>query len=92
MMAELLTFWWVWMAAALVLALIELVLPGSLFLGFALGALAMAGVVAFSAMANTAALLALFAVLSLLAWVALKRVFRRQSSGARVVTHDINDN
>ncbi len=91
-MAEFLALWWVWMAAALVLALIELVLPGSIFLGFALGALAMAAVVAFSSLANTAALLALFAALSLLAWIALKLVFRRQSSGARIVTHDINDN
>ncbi len=91
-MAAFLALWWVWVAAALVLALIELVLPGSIFLGFALGALAMAAVVTFSTLANTAALLALFAVLSLLAWVALKLVFRRQSSGARIVTHDINDN
>ena len=37
-------------------------------------------------------LLALFAVLSLLAWIALKAVFRKQSSGARIVTHDINEN
>ena len=41
-MADLLTLWWVWICAALVLGVIELLLPGSIFLGFAIGALAMA--------------------------------------------------
>jgi len=36
--------------------------------------------------------LALFAVLSLIAWVALRVLFKRQSSGARIVTRDINEN
>jgi hypothetical protein len=36
--------------------------------------------------------LALFALLSLLSWVILRRVFHRQSSGARIVTNDINEN
>ena len=30
--------WWIWLAAALVLAILEVVLPGFIFLGFALGA------------------------------------------------------
>lgn len=83
---------WVWLSAALALALIELVVPTSIFLGFALGALAMAGVVAFSAITNTSALLALFAGLSLLAWIVLKLAFKSQSSGARIVERDINEN
>ncbi|WP_299559532.1 hypothetical protein [uncultured Sulfitobacter sp.] len=91
-MAEMITLWWIWLAAALVLALVELVLPGSIFLGFALGALAMAGIVALFALTNTAALVALFAGLSLFAWIILRFVFKRQSSGARIVTRDINDN
>jgi membrane protein implicated in regulation of membrane protease activity len=89
---SLLHIWWVWLSAALALALIELVLPTSIFLGFSLGALVMAGVVAFTAITNTSALLALFAALSLVAWIALKIAFKSQSSGARVVTRDINEN
>lgn len=87
----LLHIWWIWLSAALGLALIELILPASVFLGFALGALVMAGVVAFTAITNTSALLALFAALSLAAWIVLKLVFKSQSSGARVVTRDINE-
>lgn len=89
---NLLHIWWVWLSAALALALIELVVPTSIFLGFALGALVMTGVVAFSAITNTSALLTLFAALSLAAWVILKRAFKSQSSGARIVERDINEN
>jgi len=33
--------WWVWMSAALLLATAEVIIPGWIFLGFALGALVM---------------------------------------------------
>tara|TARA_R110002049_G_scaffold10127_1_gene50184 strand:+ start:148568 stop:148843 length:276 start_codon:yes stop_codon:yes gene_type:complete len=91
-MADYLTLWWVWLCAALALALVELLLPGSIFLGFALGALAMALVVGVFSITNVPALLALFAVLSLVAWIVLRLAFKRQSSGMRIVTRDINDN
>lgn len=91
-MAAWLTLWWVWLCAALALGVVELLLPGSIFLGFALGALAMALVVAVFAPANVAVLLALFAMLSLVAWIGLRLVFCRQSSGSRIVTRDINEN
>ena len=90
-MDGLLHIWWVWLCAALLLALIELMVPASVFLGFALGALAMAAVVALGIITNTAALLAVFAALSLVAWIALKLLFKSQSSGARIVTRDINE-
>lgn len=90
-MEGVLDIWWVWLSAALALALIELMVPTSIFLGFALGALMMTGVVFFGLITNLSALLAIFAGLSLMAWIALKLVFKRQSSAARVVTRDIND-
>tara|TARA_R110000787_G_scaffold20521_19_gene60905 strand:- start:949 stop:1224 length:276 start_codon:yes stop_codon:yes gene_type:complete len=91
-MEGLLQIWWVWLSAALVLALVELMVPASVFLGFALGALAMAGVVAIGLVTQTSILLAVFAVLSLVAWIVLKRVFRNQTTAARIVTRDINEN
>jgi hypothetical protein len=45
----------------------------------------------FPAAMMAPAALALFTGLSLVAWIVLKRVFKSQSSGARRVTHDIND-
>ena len=87
-----LTLWWVWLCVALAVGILEVLAPGFIFLGFAIGALIMAGVVTVFTFSNAPAILALFAILSLIAWIALKAAFRRQSSGARVVTRDINDN
>jgi inner membrane protein len=91
-MAGLIGLWWIWLCAALALGVIELLLPGSIFLGFALGALAMAAVVVLLPGAGVPALLAVFAILSLIAWIVLRLAFRRQTSDARIVTRDINEN
>jgi inner membrane protein len=91
MLMDYLTLWWVWVSIALILGLIEILLPGNIFLGFALGALAMVPVVLLLPGASTSLLVAVFAGLSLLCWVILRVVFRRQSSGARIVTRDINE-
>lgn len=91
-MGEYLALWWVWICIALALGVVELLAPGFIFLGFAIGAVIMAGVVAVFVGINVPALFALFAILSLIAWIALKVAFRKQSSGARIVTHDINEN
>ena len=90
-MQEYMTIWWVWLCIALGMAILELLVPSFIFLGFALGGLAMAAIVATVTIGNVPALLALYAILSLIAWIGLKAAFRKQSSGARVVTEDIND-
>ncbi|MGJ8545248.1 MAG: NfeD family protein [Sulfitobacter sp.] len=91
-MESYLQIWWVWLSAALVLAVIEALAPGWIFLGFAIGALVMAAVVSLASGLSGAATLAIFGALSLLAWVGLRIAFRGQSSGARIVTRDVNDN
>ncbi len=91
-MADFLTLWWVWICIALALGVLELLAPGFIFLGFAIGGIAMAGVVALFPATNVPALLAIFAILSLISWIILRVMFRRQSSGARIVTRDINEN
>ena len=91
MMTALLGIWWVWVALALALALVEVMAPGFIFLGFALGALAISAFVALGYASSVPVLLVLFAGVSLLAWIALRLVFRKQSSGARIITRDVND-
>ena len=91
-MAAYLSLWWMWICIALVVGLIELLAPGFIFLGFALGALVMAAVVYVVPGLSVPVMLALFAILSLLAWIVLRQLFKRQSSGARIVTRDINEN
>lgn len=91
-MESYLTLWWVWICAGLVFGVIELLAPGFIFLGFAIGALAMAVFVFVLPATNVPALLAMFAILSLIAWIGLRLIFRRQSSGTRIVKRDINEN
>ncbi len=91
-MVEYLSLWWVWISIGLAFGVIELLAPGFIFLGFALGAAIVAGIVTLFEITNYPALFAVFALLSLISWIGLKAAFRKQSSGARIVTRDINEN
>lgn len=83
--------WWVWMAAALILAIIEIVLPGFLFLGFAIGAALMGLVLIVAPMAlGLPVLLVIFAALSLVAWAALRRIFSLKDGQVRRIRDDVN--
>lgn len=84
--------WWVWMAAALLLAMVELVLPAFLFLGFAIGA-GLVGLLLLVAPSTLGLplLLVLFGVLSLTAWAVLRRVFSFRHGQVRRVHDDVND-
>ena len=85
------SLWWVWLAAALVLGILEVLAPGFIFLGFAIGA-ALVGLLLLSPLTpGLAALLAIFAVLSLIAWLLLRRFFRAPGGRARMIDTDIND-
>ena len=91
-MDTMVSIWWVWLSAAIALAVLEVLAPSFIFIGFAIGALIMTAVVAlFPTAMMVPAALALFTGLSLATWIVLKHVFKSQSSGARRVTHDIND-
>ena len=91
-MIDYLSLWWVWLSAALVFGLVEILAPGFLFLGFAIGALIMACITAFSLVAlSLSAKLAVFAVLSLIAWFALRRAFKSAAGSVKTFDHDIND-
>ncbi|WP_298836221.1 hypothetical protein [uncultured Roseobacter sp.] len=91
MISAFLGIWWLWIAVAIVLAIIEVFAPGFIFLGFAIGALITAGFVGFGFIPSAAMLMAVFAGVSLLAWIGLRLAFRSQSSGAKVITRDINE-
>jgi membrane protein implicated in regulation of membrane protease activity len=89
-MGALWTFWWVWGAAALALGVAELLLPGFVLLGFAIGAGAVALILLTGLTPGLTALLVVFAVLSLLAWIVLRRVFRLPHGQVRFIRDDVN--
>lgn len=89
-MIALLDLWWVWLCAALVLAIAEVLLPGFIFLGIAIGAVGMAVLVAIFPGVSPALMAVLFGGLSLVAWLGLKRAFRARDGAARIIHDDIN--
>ncbi len=89
-MTGLLSLWWVWLCAALALGILELLAPGYIFLGIAVGAGVMALAVALFGPLAPATLLALFAAVSLVAWLGLRRAFRASDDQTRYFDEDIN--
>ena len=85
------SLWWVWMSAALALATLEVMVPGFIFLGFAIGALAVGVILLVTPLASLPWILLLFAVLSLLAYLALRQAFRLPGERPKVWDRDINE-
>jgi inner membrane protein len=84
--------WWVWIVAGFALGVLEVLAPGFIFLGFAIGAvitgLAMwLGIVGGSLPVT----LVVFAVLSLAAWIVLRRVVGVAENQTKLWHKDIND-
>lgn len=91
-MEALLTTWWVWLAAALVLGILEMLIPGFIFLGFAIGA-AVVGLALLGPLGllSLPAILLVFAVVSLIAWLGLRKYFALPKGQVKTFDHDIND-
>jgi len=89
--------WWVWCVAAVLLAIGEVLLPGYVLLGFALGAGAVAlsllvgGPFALWLSTSLPLLLLFFALISLGAWLALRHVLGVRKGQVQVFDHDINE-
>lgn len=84
--------WWVWMAGAVVLGILELFAPGFVFVGFAVGAAVVGILLAAGATFGLAWLAVLFAVISLIAWLVMRKVFGlRKGQQVKTFDHDIND-
>ncbi|PRY21739.1 hypothetical protein CLV78_1088 [Aliiruegeria haliotis] len=90
------TEWWVWLVAGLVLAILEVLVPAWIFLGFAIGAVLTGGAVwvggplEATLEGSLPVTLLAFAVLSLLAWLALRKVFGLRTGSVKTYDDDIN--
>lgn len=85
--------WWIWGVAAVILAVGEVLLPSFVLLGFAIGA----GVVALLLLigvplaANVAVLFLVFAIISLVSWILLRRALGVTETQVKTFDRDIND-
>lgn len=83
--------WWVWIAAALVLAIVELFAPGFIFVGFAIGAAVVGVALALGVTMSLAWSLVAFAVVSVIAWVVARAVFGVRKGQVKTFDRDINE-
>lgn len=84
--------WWVWVVAGFALGVLEVIVPGYIFLGFAIGAVVVGlGLLAGVFGGGLAPLLLVFAVASLAAWFGLRKTMGVREGQVRVWDRDIND-
>ncbi|MDP3961355.1 MAG: hypothetical protein Q8Q26_15080 [Pseudorhodobacter sp.] len=86
------SLWWVWVAGGFALGILEVLMPGYIFLGFAIGAMLTGALVWLGLMGGSLpALLVVFAVASLAAWAALRHLFGVRQGQVKIWDRDIND-
>ncbi len=89
--------WWVWGVAAIALAVGEVLLPSFVLLGFAIGAgviallLLVGGPLAVWLAGSLPILLLVFAVVSLISWLALPKWLGVYETQVKNFDHDINE-
>ncbi|MEP5761924.1 MAG: hypothetical protein ABJ327_21950 [Litoreibacter sp.] len=89
---------WVWFALAAILGILELLAPGFILLGFALAAaviglgLYIGGGVAAFLSSSLPTTLVIYAVISVLMWLGMRRVFGVRTGQVKVWDTDINEN
>lgn len=92
-MEQIWNIWWAWIVLGFTLGVLEILAPGFIFLGFAVGAIVTGALVGLglTAIAGGPLLILIFALTSLLAWLALRR-WGKRSGQVKIWDRDINDN
>ncbi len=84
--------WWIWVVAGLVLAIIEVIIPGYIFAGFAVASILTGGVIWLGLLGGSLPVaLAVFAVISVISWALLRALFGRNLGEVKRWDRDIND-
>lgn len=84
--------WWAWGVAAALFAILEMIAPGYIFLGFAVGAGAVAAGLGLGLLPlSFPALMLIFALLSAAAWVIVRQLMGVRRGQVKTFDHDINE-
>lgn len=84
--------WWLWVAGGVAIGVLELLAPGYIFLGFALGAVLTGALVGLGVLVSLPVTLMVFGALSLAAWAAMRAVLGKRAGDVKIISRDINDN
>ncbi|MBK8438892.1 MAG: hypothetical protein IPL38_05065 [Rhodobacter sp.] len=85
------TVWWAWVVLGFALGVLEILVPGYIFLGFAAGAVITGVVAGLGLTASLPLVILIFAVASLVSWLVLRRVMGVRANQVKVWDRDIND-
>lgn len=89
--------WWVWGAASILLAIGEVILPTFVLLGFGAGAAVISAILFFGGplagfvSGSIPVLILSYAIVSLVAWLLLRRFLGVYRGQVKTFDHDIND-
>lgn len=84
--------WWIWMVAGVGLAILEVVLPGYIFAGFAVAAVLTGGLIWLGALGDSLpTALVVFAAVSVASWLSLRFFFGKNLGEVKHWDRDIND-
>lgn len=85
--------WWAWIAAGFVIGIVEVALPGFIFLGFAGGAIVVGVLLGTGVIVGESLsfLLMTFAIASVLVWGGLRLAVGKRSGQVKIWEKDIND-
>lgn len=87
-----LSIWWVWVVAGFALGVLEVLVPGFIFLGFAVGAIFTGAFIGIGLLgASLPPLFLIFALVSLAAWFVLRATMGVRDGQVKVWDKDIND-
>ena len=86
------TVWWVWVVAGFALGVLEVILPGFIFLGFAIGAVITGILLAMGVLGSSLTVtILIFALASLAAWYALRAALGKHEGQVKIWHKDVND-
>jgi inner membrane protein len=86
------TTWWVWVVAGFALGVLEVIVPGYIFLGFAIGAVLTGILIGIGVLGSSFTVTVLiFALMSLAAWYCLRAVLGKHEGQVKIWHKDVND-
>ncbi len=86
------TTWWVWIVAGFALGVLEIIIPGYIFLGFAVGAVITGILVGAGVLGSSLPVaILIFALASLAAWYGLRAIFGKHEGQVKIWDKDVND-
>ncbi|NPD14223.1 hypothetical protein HOY34_03295 [Xinfangfangia sp. D13-10-4-6] len=91
-MDQIWTVWWSWVVLGLVLGVVEVLVPGYIFVGFAVGAVLTGALTGLGILSGLPLMLAVFAVLSLISWLVIRKLLGTREGQVKIWDRDINDN